>query len=66
MPSVEKPQILDGDTVRQMTDVEFEQFEIDQAEAKKQLKVDATRAKLKQATLDKLGLTAEEIAALLS
>ncbi|CAB5224804.1 hypothetical protein UFOVP740_12 [uncultured Caudovirales phage] len=66
MPSVDKPQILDGDTVRQMNDVEFEQYELDQAEAKKQSKVDATRAKLKQATLDKLGLTADEISALLS
>ena len=66
MPSADKPQILDGDTVRQMTDIEFEQYELDQAEAKKQSKIDATRAKLKQATLDKLGITAEEISALLS
>jgi hypothetical protein len=66
MPSVEKPQILDGDAVRSMTDIEFDQYELDQAEAKKQLKVDATRAKLKQATLEKLGLTVEEVSALLS
>ena len=66
MPSADKPQILDGDTLREMTDAEFAQYEKDQKEHAAQNKANAERAKLKQATLDKLGLTAEEIAALLS
>jgi len=66
MPSADKPQILDGDTVRAMTDLESAQYEKDQAEYASQSKVDKARAKLKQATLDKLGLTAEEVSALLS
>lgn len=66
MPSADKPQILDGDIVRAMTDVEFAQYEKDQAEQTAQMTADAERADLKRATLDKLGLTADEVAALLS
>ena len=66
MPSVDKPQILDGDVVRQMTDSEFAQYKKDQIEVAEQKQTEADRAQLKQATIDKLGLTADEIAALLS
>ena len=66
MPSANKPQILDGDVVRQMTDSEFAQYKKDQIEVAEQKQAEANRAQLKQATIDKLGLTAEEISALLS
>ena len=65
MPSVDKPQILDGDVVRQMTDSEFAQYKKDQIEAAEQKQAETDRALLKQATINKLGLTADEVAALL-
>ena len=43
-----------------------EQRELDQAEYAKLAKAEVARAKAKQAVLDKLGLTADEVAALLS
>lgn len=66
MPSVEKPQILDGEIVREMTDTEYAQHEVDKQEwlAIRQTEID--RAALKKATLAKLGLTEKEIDALLS
>ena len=51
---------------RAMTEAEIAQYEIDQAQAKADAKAEADRQKLKTATLAKLGLTAEEIASLLS
>lgn len=66
MPSADRPQILDGDIVRQMTDSEFAQYQKDQIELAEQKQAETNRAQLKQATIDKLGLTAEEISALLS
>ncbi len=42
------------------------QLEADKAKAKAQAKADADRQALKTATLAKLGLTADEVAALLS
>ena len=61
-----KPTIQIGDEVREMTDEEFAQHEIDQVEYAAEIKSKATKEKLKTATLKKLGLTADEIAALLS
>jgi hypothetical protein len=66
MPSADKPQILDGDIVRDMNDAELAQHALDQIEAKKQSEIEADRAALKTATLAKLGLTADEVTALLS
>ena len=43
-----------------------EQIKADKAEAKAQAKARADRQSLKEATLVKLGLTADEVAALLS
>jgi hypothetical protein len=43
-----------------------EQIKADKAEAKAQAKTRAERQTLKEATLAKLGLTADEVAALLS
>ena len=66
MPSVERPKILDGAIVRAMTDAEYAQHELDKQEwlAIRQTEID--RAALKQAIFTKLGLTADEVAALLS
>jgi hypothetical protein len=61
-----RPQILDGDTVRDMTDAELAQHELDVVEFQEQTKTQADRAKLKADTLAKLGLTEAEVAALLS
>jgi hypothetical protein len=56
-----------GETIeRPLTDEEQSNLEAIQAEAKAEAKADADRAKLKAATLTKLGLTADEVAALLS
>jgi len=61
-----KPIVFDGAEHREMTDVEFAQYEADQITNKAQVKAAADKAKAKQAVLDKLGLTADEVAALLS
>ena len=61
-----RPQILDGDTVRDMTDAELEQYQIDQTINALNAQQETDRAKLKADTLAKLGLTEAEVAALLS
>ena len=61
-----KPMVLDGHELREMTDAELAQRELDNAEAQAQAQADADRQALKEATLTKLGLTADEVAALLS
>jgi predicted secreted Zn-dependent protease len=61
-----KPTIQIGDEVREMTDEEIAQYEKDQAEFARQAQADADRQALRTATLAKLGLTADEVAALLS
>ena len=57
--------MVDG-VVRDMTEAELAQVEIDKAETEKQRQAEADKAALKTATLAKLGLTADEAAALLS
>jgi hypothetical protein len=52
-------------TYRELTDAQIAQQKLDQAEAKVQAKVVADKAKAKQAVLTKLGLTADEVTALL-
>jgi hypothetical protein len=61
-----KPTIQIGSEVREMTDAEYEQYQKDQIAFAEESQAIAERIALKQATLAKLGLTAEEIAALLS
>ena len=56
----------DNGVNRNMNKEEVEIFEIVEAEAKTQAQAEANRQALKQATLAKLGLTADEVAALLS
>ncbi len=57
---------MEDGVVRDMTETELAQLAIDKTEAKAQAKAEADRAALKIATLAKLGLTADEVAALLS
>jgi len=59
-------QIQIGNEVRDMTEEEIVQRDKDLADLKKLAKAQADRAKLKTATLAKLGLTEDEVAALLS
>ena len=61
-----KPTIQIGDEVREMTDAEFAQHQLDQASYAAEIAAAVEREALKQATLTKLGLTADEVAALLS
>ena len=60
--------IIDGENVteREMNDEELACHEAALSDTKKIAKADADRAKLKADTLAKLGLTADEVAALLS
>ena len=68
MPTV-KPNTQIGDEVRPMTDAEYAQWQTDNAEAQAQIEAQAqaleTKIAAQQAVLDKLGLTADEAAALL-
>jgi hypothetical protein len=57
--------VLDGHEVREMTDAELAQHELDKAEAAALVAAQASRVAARQAVLDKLGLTADEAAALL-
>jgi hypothetical protein len=60
-----KPVIQIGDEIREMSEAELAQYEIDQAAAQAQATAQAAKAAARQAVLDKLGLTADEAAALL-
>ena len=68
MATTKKPNIQEGETVREMTDAEYAQWQTDKAtiEAQQQAQIEAAeaRAAARQAVLDKLGLTADEAAAL--
>lgn len=61
-----KPMVQDGFEYREMTDAEFAQYKIDQAEAAQAVLDAEAKAKEKKAILKRLGLTAEELNALLS
>jgi len=61
-----KPTIQIGDEVREMTDAEYAQHQLDQETYAAEIAAAQERKALKQATLAKLGLTADEVAALLS
>ena len=51
---------------REQTEAELAQSIADEAEAKARAKAEADKAKLKEATIAKLGLSADEVAALFS
>jgi Asp-tRNA(Asn)/Glu-tRNA(Gln) amidotransferase B subunit len=57
--------VQDGHDYREMNEAEYAQYEIDQAAAQAQATAQAAKAAARQAVLDKLGLTADEAAALL-
>jgi len=63
-----RPAIFDGETRREMTVAEYEQWQTDNAEAQTQVEAQQQaqidKAAARQAVLDKLGLTEQEIAAL--
>jgi hypothetical protein len=60
-----RPMVLDGHEVREMTDTELAQHELDKAEAAALVAAQAERDSARNAVLAKLGLSAEEAAALL-
>jgi hypothetical protein len=58
------PNIFDGTTHRLMTDAEYAQWQTDATETQARAEAAETKAVARQAVLDKLGLTADEAAAL--
>jgi hypothetical protein len=60
------PIIQIGDEARPMNDDELAQHKLDVQAKQAKVQADAERAALKTATIAKLGLTADEVAALLS
>ena len=66
-PQICEANILTGETVlRDMNADELAQYKADQAQSKADAQAKADKAVAKQAVLTKLGLTADEVAALLS
>jgi hypothetical protein len=65
MPTA-KPMVQDGFEYREMNKAEFEQYKIDQAEAQQAILDAAKKAEEKQAIIQRLGLTADELSILLS
>jgi hypothetical protein len=57
---------FDGAVLREMNDAELAQYKTDQAEAVKAVEAQAKKARDRAALLDRLGLTADELATLLS
>lgn len=66
MATTSEIKVQEGNEVRNATPEELDQFAQDEIKAKERAQLDADRAKLKAETLAKIGLTAEEVAALLS
>lgn len=67
MPKLAIHDAQTGETiVREMTESEIAQYKADQSAVKEMAQSNVDRAALKTATLEKLGLTADEVAALLS
>jgi hypothetical protein len=65
-PTIRVHDIETGEVIdREMTDVEFAEYQADQAATQAAATEAAAKTAAKQAVIDKLGLTAEEIAALL-
>ena len=59
-----KPKIQIGETKREMNDDEYAQWQADKLEAETQAAALEAKATARQVVLDKLGLTADEAAAL--
>jgi hypothetical protein len=60
-----KPIIFDGTEHREMTDAEYAQFQLDNAEAVALADAKAARTAAREALLDRLGITADEAQLLL-
>jgi len=60
-----KPITYDGYEQREMTDAEFAQYELDQAESAAQALAAAAKVTAREALLTKLGITADEAQLLL-
>lgn len=58
--------IQDGETKREFTDSEYAQYELDKTEAQAKADELAAKAVAKAVLLDRLGMTADEAALLLS
>jgi len=58
------PKIFDGEKNRTMTNEEYEQWQTDNANRQAQIETLEAKAAARQAVLNKLGLTADEAAAL--
>ena len=65
MTTNNRPLTFDGTETRPMNDTEYAQWQTDQAETQAQAEAAEAKAEARQAVLDKLGLTADEAAALL-
>jgi hypothetical protein len=59
-----KPMTFDGETLREMNETELAQHELDKAADKAATKTQGDKAKQKQSVLDRLGITADEVALL--
>ena len=59
-----KPQIQIGNTIREMDDAEYAQWQADKIETETQAEAQVVKAEAKASALAKLGLTADEAAAL--
>ncbi len=62
---MKKPMVIVAGVEREMTDAEFEQYEIDQASAVAEKAALEAKMAARAAILDRLGLTAEEAALIL-
>jgi len=60
-----RPIIFDGETQREMTVAEYQQWQTDNAEAEARAEAAEARAVARQAVLEKLGLTEQEAQLLL-
>jgi hypothetical protein len=60
--NIETGQVID----REMTDAEFEKWQLEQEIKMQRIEAEAAKVAQRQAILDRLGLTAEEAALLLS
>lgn len=61
-----KPMVQDGFEYREMNEAEYDQYKIDQVEVEKAVIAATKKAEEKQAIIERLGLTADELNTLLS
>ena len=64
MPTTNKPITFDGEQHREMTDAEYAEYQVLQSELAEREAANVAKAAIRAAALAKLGLTADEAAAL--